>query len=111
MIPSLTTAGDANLTLGRQHARPPDGGGTQYHPLSAANAKNRVGNAHGGPKRRLSTCAHYTRAMFQCMSHLSLLPSPQFTQMLGRGSEMKNCTLYIPPHRVDMMLQVGVLTI
>ena len=29
------------------------GGGTQHHPLSAAIAKNRVKNAHGGPKRRL----------------------------------------------------------
>ena len=35
------------------------GGRTQQHPLSAANAKNRVGNAHGGPKRRLCTCASY----------------------------------------------------
>ena len=34
------------------------GGRTQHHPLSAANAKNRVVKAHGGPKRRLCTCAH-----------------------------------------------------
>ena len=27
-------------------------------PTECANAKNRVGNAHGGPRRRLSTCAH-----------------------------------------------------
>ena len=29
-----------------------------HHPLSAANAKNRVRNAHGGTGRRSSTCAH-----------------------------------------------------
>lgn len=34
------------------------GGRTHYHPLSAPNAKKRVGNQHWGPKRCLSTCAH-----------------------------------------------------
>ena len=29
------------------------GGGTQWVMVSAATAENRMGNAHGGPKRRL----------------------------------------------------------
>ena len=34
------------------------GGHTQHHPLSVPAAKSGVGYAHGGPKRRLMTCAH-----------------------------------------------------
>ena len=64
------------------------GGCTQHHPLSAPAAKNRVVNAHGGPKRRSSTCAHsnsticnknvpYTHATSQKLARDAPLRIPQ----------------------------------
>ena len=59
------------------------GGRTQHYPLSAPNAKNRVGNAQGGPKRRFRHAHTVIEPFVTLLSHT-------LTQRANRNAQARS---------------------